>query len=346
MRAARFWTLLAVLLFAATTLAGCFDSRGEGVEADPDGAEETPDPGDGDNVDLSGPRPSRPEPEPGSGEVPPPRNGTNNTTAGNSTNVTLPPPEWPAIGAAKVRPGVQIVVTGDEGTGLCTSNFLFRSRTNGTLYLGLAAHCIGSPDIDAKVGSKAVIRNLGDQNEITTWVAYSSWEAMGWSPGATTAGDDVHPHDFALVAIPADEVGIVHPAVLFYGGPVAMADYDSVAATQRLLVYGNSNLYPRPGDLDPQEGVVLGKGSENYDGSVGYYIDAHVELAPVPGDSGSGLMTKDGKALGALSTITSGLPYGTWWRYSSVPHGVEYANAHGWSLELQTWELIDNGLLP
>lgn len=247
-------------------------------------------------------------------------------------------PPWPELSQATVRPGVSVKV----GASYCTSNFLFRSLDNGTLYLGLAAHCVQN----APSSFRAEVYNIDGGHEFNGEVVYSSWSAIGFNPEDPAAGDDVHPHDFALIELPRDERSKVHPALMHYGGPVAMAQWEEVSTGDWLLAYGNSP--SRPGDtFSAQEGYLVDTLESTHAGETGYSVLAHMAAPPIPGDSGSGLMTAQGEALGVLSSITVGTPYGVWWEYASLPHALAYVNDHNeWDLALATWDELDSGLLP
>ncbi len=247
-------------------------------------------------------------------------------------------PPWPELSDAEIRPGVPVKV----GASFCTSNFLFRSLDDGALYLGLAAHCVQ----DAPSSMRAEVYGVDGDLAVRGEVAYSSWAAIGFDPGDPVAGDDVHPHDFALVRLPDEERALAHPAVLHYGGPVAMADWDEVQPADFVLAYGNSP--SRPEDtFSPQEGYVLDKFQSTQSGKQGHSVLTHMVAPPIPGDSGSGLMTADGEALGVLSSITAGTPYGAWWEYASLPHALDHLNnQNGWDLKLATWDQMEPGLLP
>jgi hypothetical protein len=72
---------------------------------------------------------------------------------------------WPAIGEAVIRPGVPV----SSDTGSCTSNFVYRSPDNETLYLGLAAHCLEGRENET-------VRIAGGAAEGI--IAYNSWYTM------------------------------------------------------------------------------------------------------------------------------------------------------------------------
>ncbi len=242
-------------------------------------------------------------------------------------------PPWPEVADAKVRPGVRVGV----GSQHCTSNFLFRSLVNGTLFLGLAAHCVHG----VSLGTKVNVYGVDGDHVLRGSVAYSSWRAIGFWPSDGPAGDDVHPHDFALIELPREERELVHPALIHYGGPTGLASWEEVSFADRVFAYGNSG--SRPDDqLDPQQGYVVGTHSSTVHGSEGHSILTHMAAPPVPGDSGSPLINQQAEALGVLSAVTVGIPYGAWWEYASLPHALEFVNLYeDWDLELATFEALE-----
>lgn len=232
---------------------------------------------------------------------------------------------WPAIDAAAVRPGVQVV----SPTGQCTSNFVFASVDNATLFLGLAAHCVDG-------------MTIGDAVEIaggaaTGTLAYSSWATM--EEVGETNEDAKGYNDFALIAIDEGSRASVHPAMLHFGGPTALADSTGVAMGDKVLTYGNSGI--RQG-VDPagwHEGYVL-------DHANGWTTEVYTLTPGVPGDSGSGVLDADGRALGVLVTLAIAPTTGSN-GVTSLDLALAYAKEHaGLDARLATWNLLDAGVLP
>lgn len=188
------------------------------------------------------------------------------------------PKGWADIDAAKIRPGVQVVT---PGVGVCTSNFLYRSPDNATLYLGVAAHCFGNAT-DAPIGTPVTINGIAAAGT----VAYN-----GWKDGP------VANQDLGLVAIAnrATARGQVHPAVLEYGGPVGLGDLAAQLPGTQVITYGNSPQRAKGHPDNPREGHI-------------YRIEddgqamVMTSQPGIHGDSGSGLMDATGVALGILST--------------------------------------------
>lgn len=227
-------------------------------------------------------------------------------------------PVWPpALEAATVRPGVKHVTNGAQ----CTTNFVFRDRTTDKLYMGTAAHCIDN----VGVGGKSSIGTFGGGTSIVATVAFSTWETPGLGS------------DFALMEIPADREKDVHPAVIHFGGPTHLAYMPSVQSYDKVITYGNSGLRPGPQELDWHEGYVTGRGT--------WYTNVYTVTPAIFGDSGSGIMTADGGAIGAASTIHFA-PVPGQNSFGNIPPVIDWMNRNGWDLELQTWDLLDGGVLP
>lgn len=229
---------------------------------------------------------------------------------------------WAAEPAATIRPGVQ--VTSD--TGQCTSNFLFVDDAN--VYVGLAAHCVEG----LKIGALLDIAS----GAATGTLAYSSWLTM----------DDVNEkdadtreyNDFALVLLPPEARGVASPSMRHFGGPTDLAASSEVVQGDKVLTYGNSGLR---GGLDPaawHEGYVLETSA--------WTTTAYTVTPGIPGDSGSGVLTADGRALGILVTLTIAPTTGS----NGITHldmAMGYARQHaGLAVRLATAELMDAGVLP
>lgn len=266
-------------------------------------------------------------------------NSTGDAPDGNATSPTPrgPPIEWPDPESAPVRPGVQ-VVTPDGSQ--CTSNFVFTSLDNATIYLGLAAHCVygmalGDPlDVDGGTAGGTL--------------AYSSWLHTGHNEPNSPAGDVCTDetdaavcafNDFALVRIDDADRGLVHPAMKRFGGPTGLAPAGTASTGDKVLTFGNSGLRAGLEATSPHEGVVLF-------GDDGWTTTIYTATPGVPGDSGSGVMLGDGSALGVLVTI--GLtPYPASNGVSTLETLLAWMTERtGMEVQLATWELLDPGLLP
>jgi len=237
---------------------------------------------------------------------------------------------WPELAQAVIRPGVQVVAEG----GQCTANFLFRSADNATLYLGLAAHCLGSAEDPLGVGTPVAIAGINNAGK----VAYNHWE---YEPSEL--------NDFALIEI-SNSPSIrakVHPAVMFFGGPTAMAKGSATTTGAHVLTYGHSGQRPDSDPENPREGYVLHH-------EEGQYL-VWTDHPGIQGDSGSGLMTATGGALGVLSRGTTNPAPGTLANRDapSLNFYVELddlvADARRLAdleVQLVTWPLLQGGDLP
>jgi len=228
-------------------------------------------------------------------------------------------PSFAPADQATVHPGV---VTGTEGGGECTSNFVF---TNGTdVFLGQAAHCAGTGAPTEFNGCTSQSLPLGTPVTVEGasrpgTLAYSSWLAMQAKP--ETDPNACMFNDFALVQLDPADVAGTNPSVPFFGGPTDI-DTDGTDAGEDVYSYGNSPL--RMGVLSQKQGTSFGTGGGGW---------THLVLTPVtpgiPGDSGSGFLTEEGSAFGVLSTVTLvGLLPGSN-GVSDLNLALRYANDHG-----------------
>lgn len=273
--------VLALLLAVLLAVSGCLG--GSGTATDPQGSDEPRDP--------AVPDPS----DPGS-EV----------------------PDWPPLGEARIRPGVNVV------DGSCTSNFLFQTPDNATLFLGTAAHCVTSKNVSDPVAI------AGGAFEGT--LAYSSFEAMN------ETGDDIAGNDFALIELPDEARPTVHPAMFTFGGPTGIAT--DVSQGAKVYAHGNSTLRPdqAPSEAGPREGYVTHHG----DWTTGMYFAG----PGIPGDSGSAVITADGEALGTLVTLEI-LPQAASNNVANLAATLPYANDYmERNVELVTWAMQGEGTLP
>ena len=234
--------------------------------------------------------------------------------------------------AATIHPGVQLRTDGAQ----CTANFIFDDGVD--LYIGYAAHCASTGPATDTNGCTAKTLPLGTPVEISGAdrpgrLAYSSWVAMqaaGESDEATCASND-----FALVRIDPADASLVNPSVPTWGGPVAVAPSDP-AILSRVYAYGSSELRLGLTLVSPKTGVLQANTDD------GRNHAAQLGPAPdVPGDSGSGLLDSEGRALGALSRLSAGfstvdpLSSGATSNYADIGLALEYARDHGMAAGLR-----------
>jgi hypothetical protein len=176
------------------------------------------------------------------------------------------------------------------------------------VYVGYAAHCAGTGGAtetngcDAgslPLGTKVTFRTggslLGAGEQVGTGtLAYSSWITMQ-QRNESNANACAY-NDLALVEVDNAFVDDVNPSVPFWGGPVGL-DSNGTATGDRVYSFGNSSLRGGIELLSPKTGLSLG------DQGNGWSHDVYTATPGVPGDSGSGFMDADGKAVGVLSTL-------------------------------------------
>ncbi len=191
----------------------------------------------------------------------------------------------------------------------CTANFVFTDAVGG-VYVGYAAHCAGKGEATDTDGCKVDSQPLGTKvdfveggNPIVNGMrvgrgelAYSSWLAMRES-GTTDAATCAY-NDFALVEVRPEDAVKVNPTVPYYGGPSGI-DKNGTVAGERVYSYGNSSLRAGASALSPKSGLALG----DAEADEGWSHQVYTATPGIPGDSGSGFLTRGGKAVGTLSTL-------------------------------------------
>ena len=212
---------------------------------------------------------------------------------------------WAPAGKASITPGVMMYTAGAQ----CTANFVFTDATGG-VYVGYAAHCAGKGEatdtngcqVDSlPLGTKVAFVRGGSLVSSGTRVGrgrlvYSSWLSM--DAVGTTDLPTCSYNDFALVKVRARDVAKVNPTVPHFGGPTGI-DRSGTSGGERVYSYGNSSLRAGLSDLSPKTGVALG----DVEADQGWSHEVYTVTPGVPGDSGSGFMTRGGKAVGTLSTV-------------------------------------------
>jgi len=229
-------------------------------------------------------------------------------------------PVWAPAATATITPGSQTVTT---GSGQCTSNFIY---TNGTdVFIGQAAHCSSTGDNTQTDGCTTQSLPLGTTVEIEGashlgTLVYNSWIAMQQS--GETNPDLCAYNDLALVKIDPADVAKVNPSVPHWGGPVAL-DTNGLTAGEDIYSYGNSSLRFGFRPLSPK----IGTNNSELGGGWGH--DTTMITPGIPGDSGSALLSSDGKAVGILSTLGVGFPSGVSNNWADANHTLTYAQSHG-----------------
>jgi hypothetical protein len=224
---------------------------------------------------------------------------------------------WAPAATAPIHPGV---MTNTDGSGQCTSNFIF-TRGSDT-YIGQAAHCSSTGAATDTDGCTSASLPLGTRVEIDGasvrgTLAYNSWlsmQAHGEGNDETCAYNDL-----ALVRIDPADVAKVNPTIPDFGGPNGVG---TAAAGQQVYTYGNSSLRQGITLLSPKNGVVV-------EASPGGWSYTAYTLTPgIPGDSGSAFLNRDGAALGTLSTVAI-VPLPASNGVGDVGREIAYARAHG-----------------
>ena len=201
-------------------------------------------------------------------------------------------PTWAPASSATIHPGVQTFTDG----GQCTANFVYFDASD--VYIGQAAHCSGTDGNTATNGCDAGSLPVGTPVEVNGasqpgTMVYNSWVTM-LAKGETDP-DTCQYNDLALVKLNAADVGKVNPSVPKWGGPNAVGA--TTALRDKVYSYGNSSLRGGVTQLSPKEGYSLG------DDAGGWTHTVYTVTPGIPGDSGSAFLSKDGAALGVLSTV-------------------------------------------
>jgi hypothetical protein len=243
---------------------------------------------------------------------------------------------------ATIRPGVQVV----SSEGQCTSNFIFTSLDNTTVYIGVAAHCMnvssdptgtatsGCDPVNKpmKVGAKAEVQGAVDDAVLV----YNSWTTMQTMHEADVEACDSN--DFALLRLSPTDANHTNPAMLFYGGPTSMAAVSDLQANAKVLTYGNSGLRLGLEPLMQKEGYIV---------SVTPWWTRIYTVPPgVEGDSGSAVILEDGRAVGDLVTGEFA-PFAGASGITNLEPVLEYMDrVAGIQVRLGTWDVLDRGVLP
>ena len=250
--------------------------------------------------------------------------GGNGTTQGTTQTATI---AWAPAGSAQITPGVQMYTEGAQ----CTANFVYTDGA-GNVYVGYAAHCAGTGaatdtnGYDAgslPLGTKVTFNRGGslvsDGTQVGTGtLAYSSWLTMK-RLGETDDNACAY-NDLALVKVSAADVGKVNPSVPFWGGPVGL-NTTGTSTGETVYSYGNSSLRGGVELLSPKQGTSLGTDSGGWNHPV------YTVTPGIPGDSGSGFLDANGRAMGTLSTVQLA-PLAGSNGVGDLAHELAYAQAH------------------
>jgi hypothetical protein len=249
--------------------------------------------------------------------------------AAPSAEAVTTTPQWAPAATATIHPGTQMFTAGAQ----CTANFVYSDGVS--TYVGYAAHCAGTGAATDTNGCSTQSLPLGtpvtfnkganlvsEGTQVGTGtLAYSSWLAM--QQAGETDADTCQYNDLALVKVDPAYVGNVNPSMPFWGGPVALANTGTTIG-ESIYSYGNSLLRGGIELLSPKRGASLG------DDAGGWTHTVYTVTPGIPGDSGSGFLDSEGKALGVLSTVAIA-PLAGSNGVGDLPKELAYANTHGMS---------------
>jgi hypothetical protein len=217
-----------------------------------------------------------------------------------------------------VRPGAIV----NSEAGQCTFNFLF-TGSDGNRYIGTAGHCI--------LGESPIGGDVGEES----WAAGSGPEATdadGNRIGEFAYAILQDPKDFALIRL--DSGVPANPQMCHFGGPTGInSDQPGLDSPTVLNHFGNG---VGVGTVLPaRSAVALGMPDPDH---------VYAEGAVVPGDSGSGIQSADGRAVGVIVTTgvhsssigTSGIDAGTMGVTRLAPQVARASSVLGLGLTLQT----------
>lgn len=232
--------------------------------------------------------------------------------------LALDGPTWNPDGA--IHPGIQTFTEGAQ----CTANFVFYDAA--AIYIGQAAHCAATGAATDTNGCTAGTLPLGTAVDLGTGhlgtLVYSSWITMQAQGTPSTAPECVG-NDFALIQVHALDAGNVNPAVPFFGGPVGVGATAGLQVGDAVYSFGNSGLrFGVEPVLSWKHGAVIAADS--------WTVDVYTATPGIPGDSGSGFLDGEGRAIGVLSTVAlAPLPLSN--QVSGLSAALAYRAAHGGS---------------
>jgi hypothetical protein len=223
-----------------------------------------------------------------------------------------------AAGTGAIHPGVQTFTDGAQ----CTANFIYSDGAS--TYIGQAAHCSGTGGNTATDGCTSGTLPVGTQVQVTGAnnpgvMAYNSWATM--QANGEKDADTCAYNDIALIKLDPSDAANVDPSVPGFGGPTGVASLPGTAGAT-VYTYGNSELRGGITKLSPKQGVVVQQIPS------GWSTDVYTLTPGIPGDSGSGFMTADGKAAGILSTVQLA-PLAGSNGVGDLPRELAYMHSHG-----------------
>jgi hypothetical protein len=191
------------------------------------------------------------------------------------------------VGAAETCPGVRPGAIVNSDVGQCTLNFLFQG-SDGRKYIGTAGHCaLEAPAVGGQAGEHTWAAGSGpvatdaDGNRIGEW-AYAILQ---------------DPKDFSLIRL---DPGVQSsPQMCHFGGPTGINnDTPGLDSPTVLQIFGNG---VGIGTVLPARSMLaLGMPDPDH---------VYAQGLVLPGDSGSGVISDDGRAIGVA--VTTGLHTGT-----------------------------------
>jgi hypothetical protein len=244
---------------------------------------------------------------------------TGNWTLGGVPCELIPVPAANPVGTGAcpgVRPGA--IVESDAGQ--CTFNFLFQG-SDGSRYIGTAGHCI--------LGESPVGGDVGEE----TWVAGTGPEARdgeGNRIGEFAYAILQDPKDFALIRL--DPGVAANAQMCHFGGPTGV-NSDQTADPVVLQHFGQGLAVGTV--LPARSALAIGMPHPDH---------VYAQGAVVPGDSGSGIISDDGRAVGVIVTTgihsesigTDGVDAGTMGVTRLAPQVARAQQVTGVAYTLQT----------
>jgi hypothetical protein len=248
-----------------------------------------------------------------------------NWTLGGKPCKLIPVPAAAPAGTGPcpgVRPGAIV----NSESGQCTFNFLFNG-SDGRRYIGTAGHCIlGDSPIGGDVGEESWAPGTGPE----------ATDGEGNRIGEFAYAILQDPKDFALIRL--DSGVAANPQMCHFGGPTGTnADQPGLNSPVVLNHFGNG--LGVGSVLPARSALALGMPDPDH---------VFAEGAVVPGDSGSGIISSDGRAVGVIVTTgvhsssigTSGIDAGTMGVTRLPPQEARAEQVLGLSLNLQTAGLL------